>query len=115
MERIKPGSLTDFSDELARNDIMAEDNVNVYASTGITISNGWSIEHQFTHWRRRHCDGSSGNVTVPDVDAIHQGNACFGIYGGGGHDVTFTNVRCRDNHCTNRARQSVIEWPCLCD
>ncbi len=95
------GSLTDFSEE---NDVLTawtEDNVNVYASTGITIARGLVDGNNSPSGIGVINDGTSGNVTVTDVDALHQGNGCFGVYGGGGHDVTFRNARCRDNHCSN--------------
>ena len=45
-------------------------------------------------------DNRSGHVLVQNVDAVHQSNGCFGIYGGGEHDVTFRNTRCVSTICT---------------
>jgi hypothetical protein len=95
------GSLTDFSNVTDVNNSWTEDNINVYNSTGITIARGLVDGNNSPTGNGFTNDWMSGNVTVTDVDAVHQGNGCFSIYGGGGHDVTFTNVRCRDNHCSN--------------
>jgi hypothetical protein len=93
------GSLTDFSNVASLSTSWTEDNVNIYHSTGITIARGLVDTNNSPSGDGVLVDEQSGNVTVTDVDAIHQGNGCFGVWGGGGHDVTFTNTRCRDNYC----------------
>lgn len=95
------GSLTDFSNVTDVSKSWPEDNINIYNSTGITIARGLLDGNNSPTGNGFTNDWNSGNVTVTDVDAVHMGNGCFGIYGGGGHDVTLTNVRCRDNYCSN--------------
>lgn len=95
------GSLADFSTVNNVSTSWTEDNINVYQTTGITVARGLVDGNNSPSGVGVIVDGTSGNVTVNDVDAIHQGNGCFSVYGGGGHDVTFTNTRCRDNHCSN--------------
>jgi hypothetical protein len=94
------GMLTDFSSENFLFRSWTEDNVNVYQTTGVTIRRGLLDGNNSPSGDAVMVDEASGNVTVQDVDAVHQGNGCFGIYGGGGHDVSFINTRCRDTRCT---------------
>jgi hypothetical protein len=94
------GSLTDFSNVASLSTSWTEDNVNVYHSQGITIARGLLDGNNSPSGDGILVDELSGNVQVTDVDAIHQGNGCFGIYGGSGHDVTFRRTRCRDNYCS---------------
>jgi hypothetical protein len=92
-------SLTDFSEVNDVNTSWTEDNINVYASTGITIARGLVDGNNSPTGVGVIVESGSGNVTVTDVDAIHQGNGCFSIYSG--PNVTYKNANCRDNHCTN--------------
>lgn len=93
------GVLADFSTENPIQKSWTEDNVNVYETEGITIMRGLVDGNNSPSGQGVLVDGDSGNVVVQDVDAVRQSNGCFGVYGGGGHDVTFTNTRCRDTIC----------------
>ena len=94
------GTLSDFSDENSLAESWTEDNVNVYQSQYVTIRNGLVDTNNSPSGDGVIADNLSGHVLVQNVDAVHQGNGCFGIYGGGEHDVTFTHTRCADTICT---------------
>ncbi len=93
------GSLTNFSDENSPATSWTEDNVNVYQSQYVTIRNGLVDTNTSPSGDGVIADNLSGNVLVENVDAVHQSNGCFGAYGGGEHDVTFSHTRCADTVC----------------
>ncbi|MGO8845029.1 MAG: DUF4082 domain-containing protein [Methylocella sp.] len=96
-----PGTLTNFSDELVATS-WPEDNINVYESTGITISNGLVSGSQNANSPSGDgvmVESSSNNVTVTNVDAVGQSNGCFAIYSGSAN-VTYTNANCINTFCT---------------
>ena len=93
------GSLTNFSDENALATSWTEDNINVYQSQYVTIRNGLVDTNNSPSGDGVIADNLSGNVLVENVDAVHQSNGCFGAYGGGEHDVTFSHTRCADTVC----------------
>jgi Domain of unknown function (DUF4082)/Bacterial Ig domain/Right handed beta helix region len=96
-----PGTLTNFSDELTATS-WPEDNINVYESSGITISNGLVSGSQNANSPSGDgvmVESSSNTVSVSNVSAIGQSNGCFAIYSGSGN-VTFTNSNCRDTFCS---------------
>jgi hypothetical protein len=94
------GTLTDFSDENSLVTSWTEDNVNIYQSRHIRISDGLVDTNNSPSGDGVIADNLSGDVLVGNVDAIHQGNGCFAAYGGGEFNVTFRATRCRDNYCT---------------
>jgi hypothetical protein len=94
------GTLTNFSDE---NDVATswtEDNVNIYQTQHIRISNGLVDTNNSPSGDGIIADNASGDVLVENVDAVHQSNGCFAAYGGGEFHVTFRHTRCRDTVCT---------------
>ncbi len=93
------GTLTDFSDENSLANSWTEDNVNVYQSQYVTIRNGLVDTNNSPSGDGVIADNSSSHVLVQNVDAVHQSNGCFGIYGGGEDDVTFEHTRCADTIC----------------
>jgi Domain of unknown function (DUF4082)/Bacterial Ig domain len=96
-----PGSLTNFSDELTTTS-WPEDNINVYASTGITISNGLVLGSQNANSPSGDgvmVEASSNNINISNVDAVGQSNGCFAIYSSSGN-VTYANANCRDTFCS---------------
>jgi hypothetical protein len=95
------GTLTDFSNEASQTRSFTEDNVNIYHTEFITIRRGLVDGNNAPSGDGVIVDEHSGNVLVSDVDAVHQGNACFGIWGKGTHDVTYRNTRCRDTYCAS--------------
>ena len=95
------GRLANFSNETSLTNSWPEDNVNVYHSTTMRILSGLLDGNNAPSGDGVMVDEQSGDVVVENVDAVHQGNSCFGVWGGGGHDVTFTNTRCRDTHCNS--------------
>ncbi len=94
------GTLSNFSDENSLAYSWTEDNVNVYQSQYVTIRNGLVDTNNSPSGDGVIADNLSGHVLVQNVDAVHQSNGCFGIYGGGEHDVTFQHTRCADTVCT---------------
>lgn len=93
------GVLANFSNETSLTNSWPEDNVNVYHSTTVRILSGLLDGNNAPTGDGVMVDEQSGDVLVQDVDAVRQGNSCFGVWGGGGHDITFTNTRCRDTIC----------------
>ncbi len=96
-----PGTLTNFSDELTATS-WPEDNINVYESSGITISNGLVSGNQNANSPTGDgvmVESSSNNVSVSNVSAIGQSNGCFAIYSGSGN-VTYTNANCANTFCS---------------
>ncbi len=93
------GTLTNFSDENALASSWTEDNVNIYQTQYVTIRNGLVDTNNSPSGDGVIADNLSGHVLVENVDAVHQSNGCFGIYGGGEHDVTFRHTRCADTIC----------------
>lgn len=94
------GSIAHFSDENSLANSWTEDNVNVYESSGITISDGLVDTNNSPSGDGVIADYLSHDVLVSGVDAVHQGNGCFGIYGGGEANITFSHTRCSSNYCT---------------
>ncbi len=94
------GSLSNFSDENALRKSWTEDNVNIYQSQHIRIADGLLDTNNSPSGDGVIADNRSGDVLVENVDAIHQGNGCFSVYGGEEYNVTFRHTRCRDNYCT---------------
>ena len=94
------GTLTSFSDENSLDTSWTEDNINVYQSQHVVIRHGVVDTNNSPSGDGVIADNLSGDVLVDDVDAVHQGNGCFGVYGGGEYNVTFRHTRCRDNYCS---------------
>jgi hypothetical protein len=94
------GILSDFFNLTSLANSYTEDNVNVYKSTDIAIERGLLDGNNSPSGVGVMVDTDSGYVTVTDVDAVHQGNGCFSVYGGGGHNTTFRHVRCANNYCS---------------
>lgn len=95
------GVLQDFSNETSLRKSWPEDNVNIYHSTQIIVRRGLLDGNNAPTGDGVMVDEQSGNVLVQDVDGVRQGNSCFGVWGGGGHDITFQNTRCRDTICNS--------------
>ncbi len=93
------GSLANFSDENTLATSWTEDNVNVYQSQYVTIRDGLVDTNTSPSGDGVIADNLSGHVLVENVDAVHQSNGCFGVYGGGEHDVSFVHTRCADTIC----------------
>jgi hypothetical protein len=94
--------LTDFSCENS-NASWTEDNINVYESNNVTIRRGLIDGNNSPSGDGVMVESSGipGLVTtglVDSVDAIRQGNGCFG--GWGVSNVIFANVRAGWTHCT---------------
>lgn len=99
-----PGSLNYFLDELYPTS-WPEDNINVYQSSGITISNGLVSGSQNANSPTGDgvmVESNSNGVTVSNVSAVGQSNGCFAIYSGSSN-VTYTGANCRNTFC-NGAR-----------
>ena len=94
------GTLKNFSDENSLTNSWTEDNVNIYQSQHIRISDGLVDTNNSPSGDGVIADNLSGDVSVEHVDAVHQGNGCFAAYGGGEFNVTFRQTRCRDNYCS---------------
>lgn len=95
------GVLQDFSNETSLQTSWPEDNVNVYQSRNVVIRRGLIDGNNAPNGDAVLIDENSSTVLVEDVDALRQGNGCFGVYGGGGRDVIFRNTRCRDTRCNS--------------
>ncbi len=94
------GALSNFSDENSLTTSWTEDNVNIYQTQHIKITDGLVDTNNSPSGDGVIADNLSGDVLVENVDAIHQGNGCFSAYGGGEFNVTFRHTRCRDNYCS---------------
>ncbi len=93
------GVLSDFSTENSIEHSWTEDNVNVYRSRNVVIRRGLVDGNNSPSGDGILIDEESGHVLVERVDAVRQGNGCFGVFGGGGFDVTFRDTRCSDTLC----------------
>ena len=98
--------LEDFSCE-NDNSSYTEDNINVFESNNVTLRRGLVDGNNspsgdgimYECGNRAHAYMSCG--LVEDVDAVHQGNGCFG--GWGVSNLIFRNVRASATHCTGWA------------
>jgi hypothetical protein len=93
------GLLEDFSNETSLINSWPEDNLNMYWAKRVIIRRGLIDGNNAPYGDAVMIDEKSSNALVEDVDAVHQGNGCFGIWGGGDGNVTFRNTRCRDTVC----------------
>lgn len=84
-----------------------EDIVNIYQSHDIAVARGVVDGNNSVSGDGVIVDNGSHDVTITDVDALRQMNGCFGVYGGGGYNVTMTRTRCSDTICRSpRGRPS---------
>ena len=91
------GSLTNFSNFNDPTISYPEDNISVWNSQGMTIASGLLDGNNSINGAAIQGDLNAANVTVSDVDAIHQNNECFAAYGASGvYNIFYANVRCRD-------------------
>jgi hypothetical protein len=94
--------LSDFSCE-NDNSSYTEDNINIFESDNVTLRRGLVDGNNspsgdgvmYECGDRAHAFMTSG--LVEDVDALHQGNGCFGGWGVSG--VEFRNCRVLSTHC----------------
>ena len=99
--------IEDFSCENGQNISFTEDNINVFESTNVTVRRGLIDGNNspsgdgvmFECGDMTHAYMSEG--LVEDVDAINQGNGCFG--GWGVSNLVFRNCRASHTHCTGQA------------
>lgn len=98
-DQSRDGRLTDFSAVTSLRASWPEDLVNVYRSAGMAIWRGRLDGNNSTSGDAVMVDERSRDVTITDVDALRQMNGCFGVYGGGGRDVTMRRTRCLNTIC----------------
>lgn len=98
-DKARGGTLSDFSafNSIARS--WPEDIVNIYQSSGITVSRGVVDGNNSVSGDGVIVDEKSHDVAIRDVDARRQMNGCFGVYGGGSYNVTMLRTRCSDTIC----------------
>src|SRR5262249_35862609 len=77
------------------------DNVSVYYSPNVTISNGLIDGNNSNDGVGVMFEGDSGGGKVSHVDAVHMGNGAFSSYS---KDVTFDFTRSFDNIATDQGR-----------
>jgi parallel beta helix pectate lyase-like protein len=108
------GQLSDFSAENSIETAWTEDIVNAWKSSNITIRRGLVDGNNSISGDAVIADDSSHDVLVEDVDALHQTNGCFSVYGGPlAHDVTFRRTRCSYTICgTTRGKplSNALAW-----
>lgn len=107
------GALTDFSalNSIARS--WPEDIVNVYQSSNVAIARGVVDGNNSVSGDGVLVDEGSHDVTITDVEALRQMNGCFGVYGGGGYNVTMLRTRCRNTICRSprgRPLSNSLAW-----
>jgi hypothetical protein len=106
MDKCNSSVLSDFSCE-NDNSSYTEDNINIFESTNVTVRRGLIDGNNspsgdgvmFECGDKAHAFMTSG--LVEDVDAIHQGNGCFGGWGVSG--LEFRNCRVMSTHCVGWA------------
>ena len=78
-----------------------EDDISVYNSRNVTVSQGVLDGDNSPSGVGVMVEGTSDGTEIRDVDAIHMGDGAFSSYSNG---VSFTNVRSFDNIATDQGR-----------
>ena len=99
LAHVNTGTINGFYCKNDPNNSYPEDNISLFMSQNITVKNGLIDGNNSITGCGVMAESGSSNCLIENVDALNQGNGSFVSWGAS--NVTFKNVRTKDNHATS--------------